>query len=116
MNDDQPPGAGSEAAAGKAGSTPRPPAERDTAGRDGSPDRGGRPADGSKNAGEEFGSGFGGYQSGNQADARGGDAGGLPDLAIPMPACRPIANREPNRPTGPEPKGGATVQGGTEGR
>ena len=90
MNDNQPPGAGSASPAREPGSTTRPPAdprrdaappaERDTAGRDGSPDRGGRSADGSMNAGEEFGSGFGGYQSGNQADARGGDAGaGLPD-------------------------------------
>ena len=100
MNDDQPPGAGSEAAAGKAGSTPRPPAERDTAGRDGSPDRGGRPADDSKNAGEEFAGGFGGYQGGNQADARGGDAGGLPDpgrAGAGLPADREQATKPPDR-------------------
>ena len=76
------------------------PAGPDGAGRDGSPDRGGRPADGS-NAGEEFGSGgFGGYQGGNQADARGGDAGGLPDPGhdgAGLPADREKATLPPDR-------------------
>ena len=72
-------------------SVPVPPAAArpDAAGRDGSPDRGGRPADGA-NAGEEFGSGgFGGYQGGNQADPRGGDAGGRTDPGS-APAAVPV--------------------------
>ena len=80
MNDDHPlPGAGAQPDGDTGGKAP-PSADdkRDTSGRHGSPDRGGRPADGS-NAGEDFGGGFGGYQSGNQADPRGGDAGGVPD-------------------------------------
>ena len=100
MNDDQPPKADSESAAREAGSTTRPPAERDTAGRDGSPDRGGRPADDSKNAGEEFAGGFGGYQGGNQADAQGGDAGGLPDpgrAGADLPPDREQGTKPPDR-------------------
>ena len=109
MNDDQAPGTGS-ASTREPASTTRPladprrdaaqAAERDTAGRDGSPDRGGRPTDGSKNAGEEFGSGFGGYQSGNQADAKGGDAGGLPDPGrtdAGLPPDREQATKPPDR-------------------
>ena len=100
MNDNQPPGAGSNArplADQQLGTAPA--AERDAAGRDGSPDRGGRPADGS-NAGEEFGSGFGGYQGGNQADARGGDAGGLPDPGhadAVLPPDREQGTKPPDR-------------------
>ena len=100
MNDDQPPKADSESAAREAGSTTRPPAERDTAGRDGSPDRGGRLADDSKNAGEEFAGGFGGYQGGNQADAQGGDAGGLPDpgrAGADLPPDREQGTKPPDR-------------------
>ena len=76
-----------------------PMADNDTAGRDGSPDRGGRPAD-SSNAGEEFGSNFGGYQSGNQADVRGGDAGGLPEpghAGAGLPADREQGTKPPDR-------------------
>ena len=109
MNDPFPPRPGNESGS-QPDSNARPPAEpqpgatpvteRDAAGRDGSPDRGGRPADGSKNAGEEFGSGFGGYQGGNQADARGGDAGGLPDPGrtdAGLPADREQATKPPDR-------------------
>ena len=108
MNDNQAPATGSPSAEEPAGSArpsvdprrgPASVADSDTAGRDGSPDRGGRPADGS-NAGEEFGSGFGGYQGGNQADARGGDAGGLPDpghAGAGLPADREQGTKPPDR-------------------
>ena len=108
MNDPLPPRPGSESGS-KPDSNARPltdhqrgaapVAEGDAAGRGGSPDRGGRSADGS-NAGEEFGSGFGGYQSGNQADAKGGDAGGLPDPGrtdAGLPPDREQATKPPDR-------------------
>ena len=81
-------------------SSPAGTAQPDGAGRDGSPDRGGRPAD-AANAGEEFASGgFGGYPGGNQADPHGGDAGGRADPAgapAAAPADREQATKPPDR-------------------